>query len=86
MSTQTKLIWTGKKKHCKNKLITKGLQFGCTQFDLLELTFSVDLDSMLDLNLSGKLTEIKISSKYGTEDISPNRKSDCNKDLFFWPN
>ena len=56
---KTKLIWIGKKKHCKDKLITKGLQWGCTQFDLLGLTFSVDLDSMLDLNLSAKLTEIK---------------------------
>ena len=56
---KTKLIWIGKKKHCKDKLITKGLQWGCTQFDLLGLTFSVDLDSMFDLNLSAKLTEIK---------------------------
>ena len=56
---KTKLIWIGKKKHCKDKLIIRGLQWGCTEFDLLGLIFSVDLDKMLDLNLSAKITEIK---------------------------
>ena len=56
---KTKLVWIGKKKHCKDKLKKSGFQWGCTQFDLLGLTFSVNLSEMIDLNFKAKILEIK---------------------------
>ena len=56
---KTKLVWIGKKKHCKDKLKKSGFQWGCTQFDLLGLTFSVNLSEMIDLNFKSKILEIK---------------------------
>ena len=56
---KTKLVWIGKKKHCKDKLKKSRFQWGCTQFDLLGLTFSVDLSDMIDFNFKAKILEIK---------------------------
>ena len=56
---KTKLVWIGTKKHCKDKLKKSGFQWGCTQFDLLGLTFSVNLSEMIDLNFKAKILEIK---------------------------
>ena len=55
---KTKVIWIGKKINCAQKLL-KGLQWESSQFDLLGLTFSTDLNNMLDLNFQSKLKEIK---------------------------
>ena len=41
---KTKVIWIGRKKYCKDKLISKyNLLWGEEEFDLLGLTFNVDL-------------------------------------------
>ena len=56
---KTKLVWVGKKKPCKDKLKKSGFQWGYTQFDLLGLTFSVDLSEIIDLNFKAKILEIK---------------------------
>ena len=53
------MVWIGKKKHCKDKLKKGGFQWCCTQFDLLGLTFSVDISKMIDLNFNAKILEIK---------------------------
>ena len=53
---KTKLVWIGKKQ---DKLKRSGFQWGFTQFDLLGLTFSVDLSKMIDLNFNAKILEIK---------------------------
>ena len=47
------------KRYCKDKLITKGLQWGCTEFDLLGLRFSVEFDKMLELNLNLNFIKIR---------------------------
>ena len=48
---KTKINWIGNKKHSKMKLKTiPELQWGSTVFDLLGITFSVDLSSMIELN------------------------------------
>lgn len=48
---KTKLVWIGKKKHCKDKLATTPpLNWGSTQFELLGILFHVDLNKMITLN------------------------------------
>ena len=50
---KTKVIWIGKRKHSKDKLsVDANLDWGTTQFDLLGLRFSVNLDEMTTLNYS----------------------------------
>ena len=50
---KTKVIWIGKRKHSKDKLsVDANLNWGTTQFDLLGLRFSVNLDKMTTLNYS----------------------------------
>ena len=50
---KTKLISIGKKRYCKDKFdIGKCLTWGVTEFDLLGITFAVDLDKMIDLKYS----------------------------------
>ena len=51
--TKTKVIWIGKRKHSKDKLsVDANLDWATTQFDLLGLRFSVNLDEMTTLNYS----------------------------------
>ena len=50
---KTKVIWIGKQKHSKDKLsVDANLDWGTTQFDLLGLRYSVNLDEMTTLNYS----------------------------------
>ena len=55
---KTKIIWIGKKRNCKTVLL-KGLHWVSSHFNLLGLTFSTDLHSMMDLNFESKLKEIR---------------------------
>ena len=56
---KTKIIWIGKKKHSKDKLITSSqLIWGETEFDLLGLHFSVDLQKMIDYNFNKYIVQI----------------------------
>ena len=57
---KTKLIWIGKKRYCKDKFdIGKCLTWGVTEFDLLGVTFAVDLDKMIDLNYSNIVNKVE---------------------------
>ena len=48
---KTKIVWIGAKKHSKIKLNTNPvLQWGSTTFDLLGITFSVNLEDMIEIN------------------------------------
>ena len=60
MNTEkTKVIWIGKKRHDKTKLLDRGLSWGHTDFDLLGLKFSTNLNSILNINYKEKLHLIK---------------------------
>ena len=48
---KTKVIWIGKRKHAKDKLrVSMKLNWGETKFRLLGLEFSVDLETIPQLN------------------------------------
>ena len=60
MNTEnTRVIWIGRKRHSKEKLVDKGLLWGCTHFDLLGIMFLNNLLDMLDSNYEKKICEIK---------------------------
>ena len=48
---KTKLVWIGKKRHSKDKIeVATDMDWGTTEFNLLGIEFSVDLEKMVDLN------------------------------------
>ena len=56
---KTKMVWIGRKKHCKEKLdISIPLNWACTEFDLLGIKFSVDLETMINLNYKDIVTTL----------------------------
>ena len=60
MNTEkTRVVWIGRKRHSKEKLVHKGLLWGCTHFDLLGIKFSNNLMDMLEINYDKKICEIK---------------------------
>ena len=60
MNTEkTWVVWIGRKRHSKEKLVDKGLLWGCTHFDLLGIKFSNNLMNMLEINYDKKICEIK---------------------------
>ena len=60
MNTEkTRVVWIGKKRHSTEKLMDKGLLWGCTNFDLLGINFSNNLTDMIDSNYKKKICEIK---------------------------
>ena len=55
---KTKLVWLGRKKHSREKLETKEtLDWGTTDFNLLGLKFSVDLNKMPAQNYNPVLSK-----------------------------
>ena len=59
-TTKTKLIWIGRKKYSKEKInISTKLQWGTTIFNLLGITFSVNLDDIPSLNYSTTIEKSK---------------------------
>ena len=59
-TNKTKLVWIGRKKHCKEKLkVTNRLEWGITRFKLLGISFSVDLEEIPTLNYSSALEQCK---------------------------
>ena len=60
MNTEkTKIIWLGRQKHSKDKLnVTHQLEWGSTQFKLLGINFSTDLNIMCKLNFDLILNNI----------------------------
>ena len=57
---KTKLIWIGKKHHSKDKINTTcTLAWGATDFNLLGINFSTDLEQITELNFSPAIKSIK---------------------------
>ena len=60
MNTEkTKVIWIGKTRHDKKQLLNRGLSWGHTDFDLLGLKFSTNLNGILNINYRENLHIIK---------------------------
>ena len=56
---KTKVIWIGKKRLSKDKLsATKCLDWGKSEFDLLGIDFSTDIDTMPEINFAKVLQKI----------------------------
>ena len=57
---KTQIVWIGKKKHAKEKIDTgKNLVWGNTDFNLLGIKFSVDLNCMEDMNYKHSIESVK---------------------------
>ena len=56
---KTKIIWIGRKRYSREKLLNTGLQWGLQEFEILGLKFSVHLDNIVSLNFNPKILEIK---------------------------
>ena len=60
MNTEkTRVVWIGRKRHSKEKLVDKGLLWECTHFELLGIKVSNNLMDMLEINYDKKICEIK---------------------------
>ena len=61
---KTKIIWLGKKKHSQDMYETpQKLDWGTTEFNLLGLQFSVDLNKIPAMNYSLILNKIETSNQ-----------------------
>jgi len=57
---KTKVVWIGKNKFSSDSIKTRWkLIWNQQTFDMLGLTFHVDLDKMIDLNYTNKLSRVK---------------------------
>ena len=63
---KTKLIWIGKKRYSRDRFETvKDLRWGCTEFELLGLSFSVDLSEMVKANYNKIMMQFEKELKTG---------------------
>ena len=63
--SKTHVVWIGSKKYSTESIKTKWkLNWGVNRFKLLGITFDTDLDKMLTLNFSDKLSNIKTKINY----------------------
>ena len=72
-ANKTKVIWIGRKKYSKDKLkVSVKLDWGTTQFKLLGIIFSVDLQEMIALNYSKALDNSKqILTLWNKRNLTP---------------
>ena len=56
---KTQEVWIEKKKRCNEKLLELNLKWDTTHFDMLGLSFSVDLLECTEINFSNQIVEIK---------------------------
>ena len=70
---KTKLVWMGKKRHSQDKIETKySLEWNVTEFRLLGVTFSVDLNNMSKLNFDPLIEKInKILNQWRRRSLTP---------------
>ena len=60
-SDKTKLIWIGHKSKCKEKLNVKAkLDWDTTEFDLLGISFTMDLNKIPNLNYDRAIIKEKL--------------------------
>ena len=65
-----KLIWIGKKRHSTDKINTTcNLAWGATDFNLLGINFSTDLERITELNFSPAIKSIKKCYMFGIKGI-----------------
>ena len=56
---KTKVIWIGRKRYSKDKLnVIAQLDWGNVEFNLLGITFSVNLDTMVELNYNKAIDKV----------------------------
>ena len=59
--SKTKLVWIGRKSYCRDKLdVNTTLEWGITEFSLLGIEFSVDLERMVQLNYNKAIAKSKL--------------------------
>ena len=70
---KTKVIWIGRKKYSKDKLyLPVDLDWGKSEFQLLGITFHVELSKMPELNLKNTLDKANIElTKWQSRQITP---------------
>ena len=70
MNTEkTKIIWIGKKKYSKDKLlISAKLDWSSSEFNLLGMDFSVDLERIPQMNYTKALDKARNTIKNGVPD------------------
>ena len=70
---KTKVIWIGKKRLSKDKLsVTECLDWGKSEFNLLGIDFSTDIDAMPEINFAKVLQKIKTDIlKWQTRPLTP---------------
>ena len=57
---KTKLVWIGKKRFSKSELdVGRKLEWGTNIFNLLGITFSINLDAMIELNYNFVLDQVE---------------------------
>ena len=62
---KNKIIWIGKKRYSKDKLGVADLAWGTTEFNLLGIEFSVDLEKITELNYNLAYSKtIKTSTRW----------------------
>ena len=80
---KTKIIWIGKKRFSTDKLIPRSLDWNTSKFNLLGINFSVNLQEMVELNFSEKITEIRKSvSHWNKRYLTPLGKVTVIKSIF----
>ena len=70
---KTKLVWLGEKRHSQDKIETNySLEWNVTEFRLLGVTFSVDLNNMSKLNFDPLIEKInKILNQWRRRSLTP---------------
>ena len=69
---KTQVVWIGKKKRCKEKLLKLNLQWDTSSFNMLGLLFSVDLVKCTEINFDNQITEIrKIINSWNKRSLTP---------------
>ena len=70
---KTKVIWIGRKRYSKDKLnVTAQLDWGNVEFNLLGITFSVNLDTMVELNYNKAIDKVtKDVVKWQNRNLTP---------------
>ena len=72
-----KLIWIGRKRHCKEKLnVTAHLEWGSNEFTLLGIEFLTNLEVISEINYKKSPRQNKKDSKpMENKTFNPNRQS-----------
>ena len=78
-----KIIWIGRKRYSREKLLDTGLQWRFQEFEILGLKFSIHLDNIVSLNFNPKILEIKrMINNWGKRQLTPLGRITVIKTLF----